>query len=176
MKSLSKIAFALPLVFAAFGMHYAHAETVSESHIAEIMETVNDAEIDVAKTAKSRAEHKDVKEFAKHMISEHEKNNKEGKKVIKSAKIDAEDNTSADNIEADAKKKIDELKKMKGNDFDRAYIGTQVTMHQQVLKDLNEIYIPSAKNPEFKAYLEKTRDHVQQHLTKAQEIQNKLVK
>ncbi|MEN0058155.1 MAG: DUF4142 domain-containing protein [Bdellovibrio sp.] len=172
MKSLFKGLIVLSMVWG--GM--AFAQNLSDADIGEIMKVVNDAEIDAAKAAKSRADHKEVQDFAKHMIDEHEKNIKEGKDVFKEANIKPRSNDTAKNMKEDAKRKLDDLKKQKkGAEFDRAYIGTQVSMHQQVLNELNQVYIPATRDPRVKAYLEKTRDHVQQHLSKAQELQSKLV-
>ena len=69
---------------------------------------------------------------------------------------------------------MSELKKKKGSDFDKAYIENQVMMHQQVLNDLESKYIPATQNSDFKAFLETTKAHVQEHLTKAQQIQSTL--
>ncbi len=173
-----KPSFVLPLLVASFMFGAAHAATtdMSDKEIAEIMKTANDAEIDAAKAARSRADNKEVKDFAKHMIDEHEKNNKEAKQVLKKADISPKSNEMAKTLKKDSKEKLSELKKMKGAEFDKAYIDEQVAMHQQLLNDLEQKYIPAAQNPELKAFLEKTKTHVQEHLSKAQQIQQTIVK
>lgn len=147
---------------------------LTQEEVAEILKTANDAEIDMAQAAKRRAENKEVKEFAKHMEEQHKENNKEAKKVTKKADIDMKNNDTAKSLKKDSKEKLAELKKKKGADFDRAYIENQVQMHEMVLRDLNEKFIPAAQNPEFKAFLETTKTHVQEHLSKAQQIQQTL--
>ncbi|WII73115.1 DUF4142 domain-containing protein [Bdellovibrio sp. 22V] len=149
---------------------------ISESEIAEILKTANDAEIDAAKAAKSRASSSQVKDFAKHMETEHESNNKEAKSVLKKADIKMKSNEMAKTLKKDSKEQLSQLKKKKGADFDSAYIENQISMHQQLLSDLEQKFIPSAKNPEFKSFLEKTKTHVQQHLSKAQEVQQSMTK
>ncbi|KYG66150.1 hypothetical protein AZI86_03555 [Bdellovibrio bacteriovorus] len=173
MKSL-KLA-ALPLVLSAFMFGgFAHAANLSDQEVGEILKTVNDAEIDAAKAAKSRASNSEVKTFAKDMENAHENNNKEAKKVFKKADIDPKNNDIAKNLKKDAKDKLAELKKKKGSDFDKAYIENQIMMHQQVLNDLEQKYIPATQNSDFRAFLETTKTHVQEHLSKAQQIQSTL--
>lgn len=170
-KSLKLVA--LPLVLSAFMFGgFAHAKNLSDQEIGEILKTVNDAEIDAAKAAKSRASSAEVKTFAKDMISSHEDNNKEAKKVLKKADIDPKSNDIAKNLKKDAKDKLSEIKKKKGSDFDKAYIENQISMHQQVINDLEQKYIPATQNSDFRAFLETTKTHVQEHLSKAQQIQS----
>lgn len=149
-------------------------ETLTDAKIVRIMKTANDGEIELAKEAKSKAENKDVKDFAKKMIDEHKENEKEGKDVAKKAKVKPADSEVAKTMENDAKTKKKDLKSLKGHDFDKAYIDQQVTMHQALLDDLNAKLIPAAQSPELKTYLESTKAHVQEHLSRAQEIQTSL--
>lgn len=149
-------------------------ETLTDPKIIELMKTANEGEVDLANLAKSRAEHKDVKDYAKNMIDEHKKNEKDGKEAAKKAKVKSEDSTASKDLEnlADAKEK--ELKNFKGKEFDKAFIDQQITMHKQLIDDLNKKMIPAVQSPEIKAYLEATKAHVEKHLSRAQEIQTKL--
>lgn len=165
------------LAFIALGSlagSYAHALTDAE--IADVLKTANQAEIDAAKVAEKKSSNSDVKAFADHMISDHSANLKEEKKTTKEAKIQAQSNDVSTELKKGAQAQLAELKTRTGSEFDKAYIDNQVAMHQQLLTDLNQTYIPAASNPEFKAYLEATKNHVQKHLSKAQEIQGNLMK
>lgn len=152
----------------------AHAQTMNDHQIAEIIEEANDAEINAAKMAKDDATHKEVKDFAKHMIEEHKKNEKETKKIVKKNDIDPEDSQWSKALKETAKTNKDTLKKQKGTAFDKMYMEQQVSMHQQLLNDLDQKFIPSATKPEFKAHLQATREHVSKHLEQAKAIQSKL--
>ncbi|MEK2645752.1 DUF4142 domain-containing protein [Bdellovibrio sp. BCCA] len=161
----------LVIVFSAV-----HAWALSDSEIAEVLMTANEAEIDAGKVAKSKAADKTVKDFAEHMVSEHEENKKEGKKITKDEKISTKSNDTAKDLKKDAKEKLSDLKKRKGKDFDLAYIQNQINMHQQLLTDLEQKYIPQAQNPQFKNFLNETKTHVEQHLAKAKEVEATLTK
>lgn len=149
-------------------------ETMTDAKIVQVMKTANEGETDLGKMAKSRAENKDVKEFAKKMVDEHKKSEKEAKNVAKKAKVKFEESTASKDLETLAKNKEKELKNFKGREFDKAYIDQQISMHQQLLDDLNLKLIPAAQSPELKTYLETTKAHVQEHLSRAQEIQTTL--
>jgi len=151
-------------------------ETLTDAKIIKLIETAHEGEVDHAKLAKYKAESKDVKDFAKNMIDEHKKSEKEGKDVAKKANVKAEDSTASKDLKNLAETKEKDLKKFKGKDFDKAYIDQQISMHQMLLDDLNQKFIPSVQSPDIKAYLEATKAHVEKHLSRAQEIQTTLSK
>lgn len=147
----------------------------SDAEIMRIVATANQAEVDAAKLAMKNAKSNDVKNFAKHMQAEHSKNTQQAMSIAKKNKVTpAVDVAAADQMQKDAQAKMDDLKKQKGADFDRAYMDSMVEMHQQVLNDLNNTLIPAAQNPQLKSFLETTKTHVQDHLAKAEKIQSSL--
>ena len=147
---------------------------LTDGQIVELVKTANEAEIDLGKLGKSKAEHKDVKEFSNHMIDAHKKNEKKGKDAAKSAKVKAVESAESKAIKDNAKSKISDLKKLKGKDFDKAFVDAQITMHQTLLDDLNNKFIPAAQATEVKAHLEATKGEVEAHLTQAQKLQTAL--
>jgi putative membrane protein len=151
-----------------------HAQALNDHQIAEIMEEANDAEIAAAKLAEDDAKTAEVKQFAKHMIEQHKMNNKDMKKVVKKNDIDPEKTAMSKAIEEDAKNKKSLLKKQKDLAFDRLYMEQQISMHTQLLNDLDQKFIPAAQKPEFKAHLQATREHVSKHLEEAKAVQAKL--
>lgn len=166
----------LTLALAASSFSFtAHAQAINDKQIAEVLEEANDAEIDAAKLAKKETKNKEVRDFANHMIAEHEKNLKETKKIVKKNDIDPEDSDMSKAVEADAKNKRKMLKEVKGTAvFDKTYLDQQVSMHTQLLNDLDQKFIPAAQKPEFKVHLQSTREHVNKHLEMAKELQTKL--
>jgi putative membrane protein len=108
------------------------------------------------------------------MIAEHKMNNKDMKKAVKAANIDPEKSEMSKALKEDAKDKKKLLKKQKNMAFDKMYMEQQVTMHTQLLNDLDSKFIPAAQKPEFKAHLQATREHVSKHLEEAKAIQAKL--
>ncbi len=153
----------------------ARAQAALNDHqIAEVLEEANDAEIDLADLAEDDAEHKEVKEFAKEMMDSHKMNNKEMKMVLKKAKIKPEESEMSKMVKTDSKNKKDLLKKQKDMAFDKMYMEQQVSMHTQLLNDIDTKFIPATQNAALKTHLEATKVHVKAHLEKAKAIQAKL--
>ncbi|MGZ3768042.1 MAG: DUF4142 domain-containing protein [Bdellovibrio sp.] len=152
----------------------AHAATPSDSEIAEVMEEANDAEIKAGKMAEKKASNEEVKNYAKMMVDEHKESEKEGKKVTKDAKIKSKSSDLSKSFKKDASDKISSLRSLKGTEFDKAYISSQIDMHQKLLTDLETNFIPNTQNPQLRSHLEKTKSHVQDHLTQAKKIQESM--
>lgn len=148
----------------------------SDGEIMKILSLANEAEIKAAKEALKKASNKEVKQFAGMMKKEHSKNAKEGHRLAKQEKITME--MSMKNLKQRTEKlaTMTNLKVRKGPSFDKAYINSQVEMHQELHADLEQKLIPAAKNEKLKSFLVETKEHVKMHLEKAQEIQNKIGK
>jgi putative membrane protein len=155
----------------------ATAPSMTDAQIVEIVKTANEGEVDLGKLGKSKAHSKDVQAFAKNMIEEHSNGEKETKETAKNAKIKGVESADSRSLKDTTKSKISDLKKLKkGDEFDKAYVDTQVTMHQSVLDTLNQKLIPSAQSADLKTLLEKTKTHVEEHLANAQKLQATLTK
>jgi putative membrane protein len=144
----------------------------TDEQIAEVIQTANAAEIEAAQLAKTKSAKNEVKGYAEHMISAHSENSKKLSDLQKKNQMQPARNETAQKLSSDAKTQMMDLKKAKNQEFETAYMQSQVKMHQQLLNDLDQKFIPQAKNPEFKTFLQETRTHVQEHLTKAETIQS----
>jgi putative membrane protein len=146
----------------------------TDPQIAAIVVAANQVDIDAAKMAKSRTKNKDVKEFANTMIRDHEAVNKQAKALVKKLKVKPEPNPTSKSLADGGKQNVAELKKLKGAALDKAYVDHEVAYHQQVLDAIQNTLLPSAKNPELKALLEKATPAFQAHLDHAKQLQTKL--
>ena len=147
----------------------------TDGQIESLMIAANQAEIEEAKMAKSKAQSKAVKDFANHMMTEHSKNEKDGKALAKKEGVKLDSNFAPlEEMKKDAAMKSAELKKVKGVEFDKTYMANQIAMHEGLLTKLNEQLIPAAQNRAIKDYLENTKSHVQAHLDLAKSVQNQI--
>ena len=142
----------------------------SDAQTAKILKTANEGEIEAGKLALKHAQNADVKAFAKKMVDEHQENLKTEKGVAQKAAIKFDDSPKSKEVAKDAKDKIASLKDQKKEAFDKAYMTTQVEMHQGLLDELDTKLIPGTRDASLKSYLEKTRDHVKMHLEEAKKI------
>lgn len=147
----------------------------TDSQIVKTLITINEGEIDAAQIASKNAQNAEVKNFAALMVTEHEANAKETKRLTDQRDLTSQDSTLSASIKSEAKLLNKELKKSDKAQFDRAYVAQQVLMHQKALITLDETLIPNAQDPEFKNHLLKTRQAVMTHLNHAKNLQEKLL-
>jgi len=150
------------------------AAKVTDAQIVAIVTAANTADIDAGKMAKSKTKNADVKKYADLMVKDHTAMNAAGAKVAKKAAITAEENDTSKKMKDDATASTEKLKAAPPAEFDKAYIESEIMMHQMVLDALDNSLIPSAQNADLKKALEDARTKVQAHLDAAKTIQGNL--
>ena len=148
------------------------AAPMNDAEIVNLLMTVNTEEMNLAKLGKKQAQNKRVREFAAHMMNRHAKNNDEATKLRDREQIKLSETTPSNRVKIVTEESIELMKKMKGKDFDRAYMEVQVDLHQKTLEKLETSLIPNAQNMELKTMLQKTKGEVEQHLQMAQTLQS----
>jgi putative membrane protein len=122
-------------------------------------------EVETGKLAAAQATNAKVKEFANGMIADHSKANDELKAIAATKNI-----TLPDSINADSKKAWTDLSAKKGADFDKAYVDKMVADHKATI-DLFENGQKNVKDPELKAFIDKTLPVLKGHYTHIQAIE-----
>jgi len=148
----------------------------TDAQIAAIVVTANQVDIDAGKLAKTKAHDKEVKAFAEQMITDHTGVNEQATALVTKLKVKPEENDTSRSLKQGGDDNLAKLKRLKGADFDRAYIDHEVTYHQAVIDALDKTLIPSAKNEELKALLIKVRPAFVAHLEHAKSLQSKIGK
>ena len=154
----------------------AFAQSPNDAQIASIVVTANQVDIDAGKLAESKGSNADVKAFGKQMVTDHTGVNKSATALVKKLNVTPEDNPTSQSLKAGGDKNIQNLKSLKGAQFDSAYVDNEVTYHQAVLDAMDKTLIPNAKNEELKALLVKVRPAFVAHLEHAKHIQTELAK
>jgi putative membrane protein len=147
-----------------------------DPQIAAIVVTANQVDIDAGKLAKSQAHSTEVKDFAQRMITDHSGVNKSATELVQKLHVTPETNATSQSLQIGGEQNLAALKKLRGNEFDRAYIDHEVTYHQSVLDVLDKTLIPSAKSEELRALLVKVRPAFVAHLEHAKQLQAALNK
>ena len=172
MRAVPKILFA---VLASAGMCLAQAQSgPSDPQIAQIVVTANQVDIDAGKLAEKQAKSKDVRAFGKQMVTDHTAVNKSATELVTKLKVKPEPSDTSKSLKKGGDENMAKLKKLKGAEFDKAYVDNEVTYHQAVIDAVDKTLIPSAKNAELKALLEKVRPALVQHLEHAKHLQSQL--
>ena len=167
----------LPLALATalgFGSNVFAAANPTDPEIAHIVVTANSIDVSAGKYAESHAKNKEVKEFAKRMVTDHTGVNKQAVALAKKLHVTPKNNEISKSLEAGAKENMANLKSKKGKDFDRAYIDHEVAYHQAVLDTIDQTLVPNAQNEELKALIVKVRPAIEAHLEHAKKIQKEM--
>jgi putative membrane protein len=88
------------------------------------------------------------------MIRDHEAVNKQALDLVKKLNVTPEDNDTSKTLSKNAAAKLDELGKLSGAAFDKAYVANEVAYHKAVDGALETTLIPSASNAELKSLLQ----------------------
>jgi putative membrane protein len=153
---------------------YAEESQLTDPQIAAIVVTANQVDIDAGKLAERNSHAKQVKDFAKLMVTDHTNVNKSAVGLASKLNLKPEENATSEALKKGGEENIAKLKALKGHDFDRAYIDHEVAYHQQVLDAMDKSLIPSAKNEQLKDLLIKVRPAFVAHLEHARQLQSTL--
>lgn len=166
------------LVVSALGLMatagLARAETPTDAQIAEIVLKANQVDVDAGRLAMSKTANPKVKAFAREMIAAHTEIGKEALALVMKLGVTPEPSVTSHSLEGGGAANIELLSKLKGVQFDRAYVGHEVAYHRQVLGAVDDILIPSAENPELKALIRSVRPLFVAHLEHAQALRESL--
>jgi len=172
---MRKISLLASLAFAALAAAPLHAQQgPTDPQIAHIVVTANQVDIDAGKLAEKKAQSKDVRAFGKQMVTDHTAVNKQASALVKKLKVKPEANPTSQSLKKGGDENIAKLKKLKGKDFDKAYVDNEVTYHQAVIDAVDKTLLPSAKNDQLKALIEKVRPALVAHLDHAKQLQSEL--
>lgn len=175
--SLKRVLVGSLLIFGAAALAQpapAGGAAPTDPQIAEIVLVADQVDIDAAKLAKSTTKNAEVKAFAETMIRDHESVSKQAKALVTKLKVKPEESPTSKSLTEGGKENLAALKKLKGAEFDKAYVDHEVAYHEQVIEALNTTLIPNAKNPELKALLEKALPVFRSHLEHAKKLQTEL--
>jgi putative membrane protein len=126
------------------------------------------AEVALGKMALTKTSDASIRDFANMMVTDHGKANDELMAIAKSKNISlpaAPDSTHL--------KKMDELGKKTGSDFDKAYVSAMIEGHKKTLDLMND-EAKNGRDTTLKAFAAKTAPVVQMHLDAINKIYAKM--
>lgn len=153
---------------------FAQTNEPNDAQIAATVVAANNFDIDMGKLAKSKSKNKEVKEFAQRMITDHTGVNKQATALVKKLKVTPEESDTSRSLKKDGVATLQRLKRLKDDEFDKAYVDHEVSFHQAVLDLIDKTLLPNAKNEELKALVEKVRPAIDAHMQHAKKIQTSL--
>jgi putative membrane protein len=149
-----RLSAAIAAVSLLSGAALAQGAKPTDPQIAHIAYTAGVIDIAAAKQALAKTGNKDVKAFAEDMVRDYEAVNKQALDLVKKLKVTPEDNDTSKTLSKNAADKLAELGKLKGAEFDKAYVANEVAYHKAVDSALETTLIPNATNTELKSLLQ----------------------
>ena len=145
---------AAAILFATLTATVYAADKPSDAQIAHIAYTAGAIDVTAADQALAKSTNPQVRSFAEEMKRDHAAVNDTALALVKKLNVTPEANPTSTALSEGAAAKLDELGKLDGAAFDRAYLANEVAFHQTVNGALETTLIPSAHNAELKALLE----------------------
>jgi putative membrane protein len=144
------------------------ASTVSEEDSKFAVEAASGGmmEVQLGELAQQKASSQAVKDFGSMMVRDHSKANDELKALAGTKNITLPPAPGEDHMDH-----IKKLSEKSGKEFDKDYISMMVDDHQDDI-DKFEKCSKDAKDPELKAFADKTLPKLREHLAAAKKIQD----
>jgi len=146
-------------------------EKLTDPQIATVALTAHEIDIERGKMAEGKTKNAEVKQFAEAMVKDHTAGKKEVMDLAKKLKVKPTESPVTKDLKKQAAETKSSLKKLKGAEFDKAYIDAEVAYHQAVIDAVDKVLIPQATNEEVKTALVNTKPTLEGHLKHAQNVQ-----
>jgi putative membrane protein len=177
MQSRRKALWAAATIIVAVALHPTIANAQGEGaptdpQIVGAVEAANQIDINYAKLAKSKAKDKQVKDFAQQMITDHSAVQKSMRDLAAKLNMFPVDSQTSNSLRKQAQQTMLKLHRLKGKEFDKAYIDNEVAYHQRVITATKTVLIPNARNAELKKALQGAEPLFEGHLQHAQRVQS----
>jgi len=127
----------------------------------------NFTEVALGRLADDRASDSEVKDFGKRMVSDHDAMNDQWGKLA--SKYHLRVMNPLPDYGTEGKDAIDRLEKLKGSEFDQAYMIEMIREHEQDLSEFQRLRY-SATDPEIRDLASSGASTIEQHLTLAREV------
>jgi putative membrane protein len=122
------------------------------------------AEVKLSELAQDRASDAKVKDFAAQMVTDHTQANNELKPIADSNKVPV-----PTKLQGESEVAYKRLEKLSGSKFDAAYIKVMVSDHDKTVSAFEDAS-SKVKNPDLKAFVDKTLPVLRQHKDHIHEI------
>src|SRR5690606_25413694 len=126
------------------------------------------SEVEAGKLGQEKATNAKVKSFASMMVNDHTAANDKVKSLAASRNINLPNAPSAENA-----KKVEDLSKKSGAEFDREFMKMTVDDHEKTI-DLFEKASGNVNDTEIKAFADNTLPKLKEHLESAKQIRDGL--
>lgn len=121
---------------------------LNDLEMAHVAYTADNIDIRYAHLALALTRNQAVRDFAKTMIRDHSAVNKQALALLNKLQAQPQDNFLSRALEAKAEKRMEELIKLRGAEFDKSYAEHEFKYHKTVNKLVETAFIPNIENIE----------------------------
>jgi putative membrane protein len=125
-------------------------------------------EVELGNLAQQNAQHDDVKEFGARMVQDHGAANQQLMTILA-----AKDMTAPSQLDEKHRKMVDKFSKMRGAEFDRAYMREMVEDHDKTVKKFRQ-QATQGNDADLKTFAQNTLPVLEQHQKMAHDINKSL--
>ncbi len=151
------------VVFVISGVNAYANDSPSEEELYSIFDQVNGFDIETASLGVTQSENKAIRKLAAMVLRDHSMVIQMARDTAKQYNIDYK----VDNKNASAtshEKVLKELRKLSGEEFDKAYLKHEVEFHSSAISAVKTVLIPAAKGTELEILLKAVLPGFQHHL------------
>lgn len=147
--------------------------SLGDGQLAAVVQAIHQDQMQEAQLAEQRATSPELKRYARDMVTSHRNIMNENQSLLAQAQITPSDNAVSQQLRTDAQNEMSTLEGLRGRDFDREYLDSQIRDHNKAIELVDRI-IPNIKNPQLKAHVQNVRMRLEGHLREAERIQQKM--
>jgi putative membrane protein len=139
--------------------------SAGDRQIMEIMARAGVAEVEAGRLAESNAADPQVKKYARQMVEDHGKANRELEVIASRKGV-----TLPKEPDAEHQRILSDAKARKGAQFDRAYVEQAAVKDHAAAKQVFEDAAKNAKDPDLRSFAQKSLPVIDHHLEMAQQL------
>ena len=144
---------------------------LSDNQILGIMATVDAGEIEQARLAIQKANDSRVKQFATHMIEQHNDSTQKIQTLASQHGLTPAASATSTTLKQKGEKTLSSLTNTASVSFDSTYMNSQIQQHQEVLDMLHAQLMPASRSDVVSAQLKAAHTMVQAHLNEARQLE-----
>ena len=153
----------------------APATLQNEGEIFSILAAADRAEIAEGTYARTHARSRDVRSYGRMMVTMHTAASNRMSALSRRLRISPLEGAESRSLTREAAATQAQLARLTGDEFDRAYLSSQITEHEHLLEMLDRTLIPSARTAELRTALQNdVRPMVSSHLVRARTLRERL--
>ncbi|NUO39084.1 MAG: DUF4142 domain-containing protein [Gemmatimonadaceae bacterium] len=149
---------------------------VPDANTAAILLASHNVVLAAARIAAGRAQHRDVKLFARSLVTDHTTMSATLSQLLASADLTPRDDDVTRLLRDQSAARRDTLRTLSGSAFDSAYVAGEVRYHQELLVAVDRVFIPSVRNARLREYLSSIRPTIAGHLELAEQVQTTITR